>query len=126
MSEPRLGQTITVQLPTVNKTLQARIEEIVPAANTGSRSFLVKASINDQEKLLPGMYARMLIPAGRENVIHLPKNTITQAGQLSFVWVNESGVAQRRFVRLGKETANGLVAIISGLQANEQVLLKPD
>ena len=121
-----LGQSIEVQLPTVNQTLQARIEEIVPAANTGSRSFLVKASINYQEQLLPGMYARMLIPSGRENVIYLPKNYIAQVGQLSVVWVNESGVAQRRFVRLGKATTNGLVAIISGLQANEQVLLKPN
>jgi|TARA_B110000908_G_scaffold170805_1_gene231452 RND family efflux transporter MFP subunit len=119
------GQTIEVQLPTSNQVLQAKIEEIVPAANTGSRSFLVKASIKYQEQLLPGMYARMLIPAGRENVIYLPKSRIAQVGQLSVIWVNEGGIAQRRFVRLGKETADGLVAIISGLQANEQVLVKP-
>jgi RND family efflux transporter MFP subunit len=120
-----LGQTIEVQLPTVNKILQAKIEEIVPAANTGSRSFLVKASIEYQEQLLPGMYAKMLIPAGSQSVIYLPKDRIAQVGQLSVVWVNEGGSAQRRFVRLGKETATGLVAIISGLNANDQVLVKP-
>ena len=119
------GQTIEVQLPTFDKTLQAQIEEIVPAANTGSRSFLVKASIKYQEQLLPGMYARMLIPAGIEDVIYLPKDRIAKVGQLSVVWVNDDGVAQRRFVRLGKETADGLVAIISGVEANELILLKP-
>jgi len=119
------GQTIEVQLPTLNQLLPAKIEEIVPAANTGSRSFLVKASIKYQEQLLPGMYARMLIPAGSENVIYLPKDRIAQVGQLSVVWVNEGGLAQRRFVRLGKETATGLVAIISGLDVNDQVLVKP-
>ncbi len=121
----RQGQSITIELPTFNKTLTAQIEEIVPAANTGSRSFLVKASIEYQEQLLPGMYARMLIPAGDENVIYLPKDRIAQVGQLSVVWINEQGVAQRRFVRLGKENANGMVAVISGLVAGEQVLVKP-
>jgi len=119
------GQTIEVQLPTFDKTLQAQIEEIVPAANTGSRSFLVKASIKYQEQLLPGMYARMLIPAGSEDVIYLPKDRIAKIGQLSVVWVNEAGVAQRRFVRLGKETADGLVAIISGVEVNDKVLKIP-
>lgn len=119
------GETIEVQLPTLNKKLQAKIEEIVPAANTGSRSFLVKASIEYQEQLLPGMYARMLIPAGSENVIYLPKDRIAQVGQLSVVWVNEAGIAQRRFIRLGKETADGFVSIISGLSAGEEVLVKP-
>ena len=119
------GQTITVQLPTFNKSVPAQIEEIVPAANTGSRSFLVKASIHYQEQLLPGMYAKMLIPAGSENVIYVPQNRVAQVGQLSVVWVNENGLAQRRFVRLGKENHEGLVSVISGLSANEQVLVKP-
>lgn len=119
------GQTISVQLPTFDQTLSAQIEEIVPAANTGSRSFLVKASIHYQEQLLPGMYARMLISAGKNAQIYIPSDRVAHVGQLTMVWVNEQGQAQRRYVRLGKENDNGFVSVISGLAVGEQVLTKP-
>jgi len=43
------GQKINIELPSVNKTFIGEVEEIVPAANTGSRSFLIKARINYHE-----------------------------------------------------------------------------
>jgi RND family efflux transporter MFP subunit len=119
------GQTIEVQLPTFNKTLQAEIEEIVPAANTGSRSFLVKASINYQEQLLPGMYARLLVPAGEQEVFYVPSDRVGHVGQLTMVWINEKGVAQRRYIRLGKEHKDGLVSVIAGIKVGDQILVMP-
>lgn len=119
------GQKITVELPSVHKSLEGVIEEIVPAADTGSRSFLVKASIDYQEKLLPGMYARMLIPSDNESVISIPKDRIAQVGQLSVVWVNDNGQPQRRFIRVGKLLDENSVSVISGLKEGEQVLLIP-
>ena len=118
------GQTIKVGFPTLNKNVTATIEEIVPAANTGSRSFLVKASINYQEQLLPGMYARLLIPAGEESNLLVPINSIKNVGQLTMVWVHtEDGKVQKRFVRLGKETKDGFVSVISGLDENEKIVV---
>jgi RND family efflux transporter MFP subunit len=116
------GQTIEVQLPTLNKTLKAQIEEIVPAANTGSRSFLVKASISYQEQLLPGMYARLLVPAGEQELLYVPKERVGHVGQLSMVWVSENGVVQRRYIRLGKEHKEGYVAVIAGIKAGDKIL----
>lgn len=116
------GQHIEIELPSMNKTIIGEIEEIVPAANTGSRSFLIKARIPYHKNLLPGMYARMLIPAGEQIKLNIPSEKVAHVGQLDFVWVNVNGEIQRRFVRLGKTQKNGIVAVISGLKAGDEVI----
>ena len=119
------GQNIEIELPSVNKTITGDIEEVVPAANTGSRSFLIKASIPYDENLLPGMYARMLVPAGKQIKLNIPLNKVAHVGQLDFVWVSINGEVQRRLVRLGKEQKNGTVAVISGLKIGDEIITPP-
>ena len=118
------GQKIEIELPSVSKTLVGEVEEIVPAANTGSRSFLIKARINYSESLLPGMYARMLIPAGEQVKLNIPVDKVAHVGQLDFVWLIVNGEVQRRFVRLGKVQHNGMVNVISGLKAGDKVITR--
>ncbi|GAA6172346.1 efflux RND transporter periplasmic adaptor subunit [Colwellia sp. KU-HH00111] len=118
----KIGQSITVELPSLNKTLVGQIEEIVPAANTGSRSFLIKTRISANENLLSGMYARLLIPAGEQQQLLIPINKVAQVGQLDFVWLNVNGEAQRRFVRLGKVQQNNMVSVISGLMPGDELM----
>lgn len=116
------GQKIEIELPSINKTLVGEIEEIVPAANTGSRSFLIKVRITYSDNLLSGMYARMLIPAGKQIKLKIPTNKVAHIGQLDFVWVNVNGNVQRRFVRLGKTQPNDMVAVISGLKEGNEIM----
>ena len=116
------GQNIEIELPSVDKTIIGEIEEIVPAAYTGSRSFLIKVRINYYKNLLPGMYARMLIPAGKQIKLNIPMDKVAHVGQLEFVWLNVNGEVQRRFVRLGKVQSNGMVTVISGLKAGDEVI----
>ncbi|PKG86452.1 efflux RND transporter periplasmic adaptor subunit [Colwellia sp. 75C3] len=116
------GQSITVELPTIKEKSVGLVEEIVPAANTGSRSFLIKVSLPYQESLLPGMYARLLIPAGHAQKLYVPKDSVAHVGQLDFVHVLVNGQSQRRFVRLGGLNEQGFVSIISGLVNGEIVI----
>lgn len=115
------GQSIEIELPSVKKIIIGEIEEIVPAANTGSRSFLVKARITYHENLLPGMYARMLIPASEQTKLTIPVKSVGHVGQLNFVWLNVDGEIQRRLVRLGKEK-NGKITVISGLTVGDEII----
>jgi len=117
-----VGQKIIIEQPSINKTISSEIEEIVPAANTGSRSFLIKARIANNENLLPGMYARMLIPAGEQIALIIPSDKIAHVGQLDFVWVNVNGNIQRRFVRLGKAQDDSMVTVISGLNSGDEIV----
>ena len=117
------GQHINIELPTIDKTLTGEIEEIVPAANTGSRSFLIKIRISYHENLLPGMYARLLVPAGESKLLVIPKSAITHVGQLDFVNIKVNNEIQRRFVRLGKIQEDELISVISGLELNDEVII---
>lgn len=118
----KLGQPMTIELPSINKTVTGEIEEIVPAANSGSRSFLVKARITNNESLLPGMYARLLVPSGEQIKLNIPTNKVAHIGQLDFVWVNVDNKAQRRLVRLGKAMSDQMVSVISGLTVGDELM----
>lgn len=116
------GQNINIELPSINKTIEGEIEEIVPAANTGSRSFLVKAHINNSTNLLPGMYARILIPANKQVTLNIPTNKVARVGQLDYVWITTNNTIERRLVRLGKVQNNNMVNVISGLQDGDELV----
>jgi membrane fusion protein (multidrug efflux system) len=117
-----LGQEVRVEVPVLDRVLTARIEELVPAADPGSRSFMVKAQIDYSGQLMPGMYARMLIPAGRETLLLVPKDRVVDYGQLDIVWVSRNGEVDRRFIRTGREIRPGVLEVVSGLEAGEQIL----
>jgi RND family efflux transporter MFP subunit len=118
----QVGQPLQVEIPAARQTLTASIEEIVPAADPGSRSFLVRAVLPPGRILLPGMYARLQVPAGTRSRLLVPADRIARAGQLDVVWVASGTEPERRFVRLGQVTDDGMIEVISGLQAGEQVL----
>lgn len=119
------GQELQVVVPSLEKTYSAKIEEIVPAADSGSRSFLVKAILPSERKLLPGMYARLTVPAGDRERLLIPADRVAQVGQLDVVWVAREGRVVRRFVRLGRAAGDGMVEIIAGLSEGELVMPLP-
>ncbi len=68
------GQTLKVEIPALDRVLEARIEERVPAADPGSRAFRVKATLPSEPGLLPGLYARLAVPRGDEQALIIPQN----------------------------------------------------
>ena len=121
----RLGQELQVEIPATQSALTARIDELVPAADPGSRSFVVKAQTDTSGTLLPGMYARMRIPAGTESLLIVPADRVVEYGQLEIVWVLSDGLVDRRFIRTGREVRPGMLEVLAGLEAGEQVLPPP-
>ncbi|MDX2416461.1 MAG: efflux RND transporter periplasmic adaptor subunit [Xanthomonadales bacterium] len=120
-----VGQSLRVEIPSLRKIVDAVIEERVPAADPGSRSFLVKAGMAFDNRLLPGMYARLLVPAGTGKQILIPADRVVHVGQLDLVWVYQDGQSYRRFVRIGQMVEDGRVEILSGLTEGELVLPLP-
>tara|TARA_R110001592_G_scaffold246577_1_gene508459 strand:+ start:9959 stop:11011 length:1053 start_codon:yes stop_codon:yes gene_type:complete len=120
----KVGQQLEVEIPSANSSLIASIEEIVPAADPGSRSFLVRAILPPDQGLLPGMYARLHVPAGTRTRLLVPSDRVAQVGQLDVVLVTRDGKVERRFVRLGQPTGDGMVEVITGLLPGEYILPK--
>ena len=117
-----VGQSLAVEIPATGVATTAHIEEIVPAADPGSRSFMVKARIDYDGQLMPGMYARMQIPAGTRNVLLVPEDRVVHYGQLDLVWVSSEAGIERRFIRAGRIVRPGMREVISGLAEGDRVL----
>ena len=59
----KAGDGVRVRLDAFDETIEGKVEEIVPQAEAGSRSFLVKVSLPARDNLYPGMFGRLLLPA---------------------------------------------------------------
>jgi RND family efflux transporter MFP subunit len=120
-----VGQQIGVEIEGLDKHCTGGISEIVPEAQAASRAFQVKVTGPCPAGIYTGMFARMLIPLDKEQVLVIPRNAIHQVGQLELVDVVEKGHATRRAVRAGR-IFDGNVEILSGLRDGEQVVLPAD
>jgi RND family efflux transporter MFP subunit len=117
-----IGRKIKVEINSIDKDIEATIVEIVPAADPVARAFLVKAGIEFNPNLKPGMFARMLVKQGTEEVLLLPLEYVKNYGQLDMVWLLKEGNISRRFVRLGRSHLNQ-IEIVSGLKSGDVLVL---
>jgi RND family efflux transporter MFP subunit len=122
----REGQTLQVEVPSLQRIVQAEIEERVPAAEPGSRSFLIKAVIPYDQDYLPGMYARLQVPAGKATRLLIPADRIVRLGQLKLVWVLVDGQAHRRFIKTGVLIPPNRIEVLSGLEEGDLIMTTPD
>jgi RND family efflux transporter MFP subunit len=117
------GQGLTAKVDALDKAFEAVVDEIVPSADPGSRSFLVKVALKGSSGLYPGMFGRLLIPIGQTHKTYIPIKAVTQVGQLHFVIVKTEQGPVRRYVRLGARAGGDRVQVISGLTAGEKILV---
>jgi RND family efflux transporter MFP subunit len=116
----KVGQPIEVQVENFNKQGTGTISEIVPEAESSSRSFQVKVTGPCPEGIYSGMFGRILIPLDEEQVLVIPLQAVQTVGQLDLVNVATHGAFSRRAVRLGR-TIGQDVEVLSGLREGEQV-----
>jgi RND family efflux transporter MFP subunit len=117
------GQSLVAEIDALKKRYPVVVDEIVPSADPGSRSFLVKVSLTDGTGLYPGMFGRLMIPIGQIDKVFIPLEAVTRVGQLDFVVVKTQQGAVRRYVRLGERNPDAGVEIISGLAAGDQIII---
>lgn len=121
----QVGDQITVDVPVLGEPVQGRIDEIVPFAERGARTLLVKVSLpRSDARLFAGMFARVGIPAGERRRLLVPEAAVERIGQLEFVTVvAPGGAAERRLVTTGERGRPGTVEVLSGLEAGDRVSL---
>lgn len=118
----REGQSIGVKVEGLNKQCSGTISEIVPEAQSTSRTFQVKVSGPCPTGIYTGMFGRILIPVDEEEVLVIPRQAVRNVGQLELVDVFDRGKAIRRAVRIGRQFGEDL-EVLSGLRNGEQVVV---
>ena len=131
-----VGQDIDVYVDAIGKTCTGSISEIVPEAESTSRTFSVKVTGPCPVGVYSGMFGRLLIPLDEQEVLLIPRAAVSRIGQLDLVEValqdqslTEREVVlkgrpvERRAVQLGR-TYGDEVEVLSGLRAGELVALQ--
>lgn len=117
----RAGDALEVRIG--ERTLRGTVDEIVPQAEAGSRTFLVKIGLPRGAGIYTGMFGRAIIPAGERQRLLVPRAAVQRVGQLEFVdVVGPERAVSRRLVTLGS-AAGDRVEVLSGLRPGEQVLV---
>lgn len=119
----RLGDLRKVQLSTLNKTVEAIVDEIVPFIDPQTRTFLVKASLPEVKGAYSGMYGKLMIPYAEVPVILIPYQAVRRVGQLQLVVVKGTDGWQERYIKTG-DMYDGKIEILSGLSGDETVLVE--
>ncbi|MBI4781692.1 MAG: efflux RND transporter periplasmic adaptor subunit [Oscillatoriophycideae cyanobacterium NC_groundwater_1537_Pr4_S-0.65um_50_18] len=123
----QVGQPVQVQVDAANQTLNGTIQQIVPAADSNSRSFLVKIPLNNSGRLISGMFGRIILPVGgKQDTILIPSTALVQRGQLQGVYVISTNPSNRptavlRWVKTGQQQG-AQVEIVSGLMTGDRII----
>lgn len=119
----RPGMPLQVTLDAIGSTFAARIAEIVPTADAGSRTFTAKIALN-QKGLKSGMFGRGSISLGTTvNGITLPAKAVIDRGAMTIVWtVDKENITRMRIVKVGRQSGER-VEILSGLTDAERVVV---
>lgn len=123
----RPGLAIAVHVAAFpERVFNATLSAIDAKVDTGTRNLMLRATLEDSEGLLPGMFARMVIDLDEpRRVVTVPETAVSYSlhGNTVYVLVQSKGktTAQPRVVETG-DTRDGQIAITSGLLSSEWVV----
>ena len=126
LADVKMGESVPVSLDAIGEAdLHGKVVQIVPAADPGSRSFLVKIELPNDSRIRSGLFGRTVFARGTRQSTVLPSTAVVHRGQLQGVYVvDDQKIANLRFVTLGRKVNAG-VEVLSGLTAGERIVLDP-
>jgi len=121
-----MGEQVPVIVDALETPQQrGKVVQIEPAADSGSRSFLVKIELPADARLRSGLFGRAQFSRGNRSALLIPQTAVVDRGQLQGVYVlDPNGVATLRYITLGK-TVGSAVEVLAGLQEGERLVAKP-
>lgn len=123
------GQSITVSAAAYpGQEFAATLFAMDSRVDTSTRNIAVRAKLEPGSRLLPGMFATLRIALQREmTVVTVPETAVTYSLHGNTIYViksiaDGSGLAQEPVIVEVGQVRNGRIAILSGLDAGEQVV----
>jgi len=131
MAELRLGRTVALTVSQLDSTsVTGRISRINPTVDAATRQIRIYVDIpNASGRLVGGLFASgRVVVREVSGAVAVPRSAVRTEGdgRTAVVYVIASGKIARRPVTLGVSDEDaGLVQIVSGVQAGEQVIVGP-
>ena len=119
----QLGAALVVRLDNASGTMNGKVTEIAPAADPASRTVAMKVDLPRSPGLIPGRFARLVVPVGESRSLDVPSAAVVQRGQLEMVFVVTNQQARLRLVKTGKRLGDQ-VEILSGLEQGDAVAIE--
>jgi len=120
----KVGLKVKVRLDSLDKEIDARVSEIVPAMDPVSRTFTARIDLPGSPLIRSGLFGRAIFPAGEKQALVAPESSIREQGQLQSVYVAEDGTARARLIKTGAKVEGGY-EVISGLLAGDRIVSNP-
>jgi RND family efflux transporter MFP subunit len=117
----RVGQPVSVTLDGIDRTLEARVSEIVPAVDAASRSYTIKIDLPNAPALRSVAFGRAIFSMGNRVAVSIPAAAVSERGQLQSVLVAENGIARTRLMTAGSKNKDR-IEVLSGITAGDKVI----
>lgn len=102
LSQIKVGGPVTVEVPAAGRTVEGKILEINPIADSDTKKFKIKFGIENADRVVKdGMYAYATVPVGEIDVLSVQNESIFIRELISYVYKIEDGRARRIEVKTG-------------------------
>lgn len=127
VAEVRASPRAMVEIPSLNKWVQARAITVLPSADARTHATRVRLDLPaNTREVYPGMFARAYFTVGRARKLVAPVSAVVRRSEVAGMYVvNEQGKVSFRQVRLGEPVGQGEIEILAGVSAGENVALDP-
>ncbi|OAT79809.1 efflux RND transporter periplasmic adaptor subunit [Desulfotomaculum copahuensis] len=117
----RVGDQVTVDIPALNRQFVAKVDEIVPAVESSSMTYLVKILLPQDLNVKSGMYGDADFALGSKREMTIPAAAVVKWGDFTGVYILRNDVARLSFVTLGEEQGDK-VQVLSGLNPGDVIV----
>ncbi|MCT4619376.1 MAG: efflux RND transporter periplasmic adaptor subunit [Marinisporobacter sp.] len=120
------GQKAKVYVYGIEKEFEGIVSEVSALADTETRTFPVKVSIENKEhELKPGMVGKVSIPLSEKKSVLIPVDAILNMpeGVIVFVYSEKEGAVHKRKIAAG-EIIGDQVEVKEGLEVGEKIVVE--
>ncbi len=125
----KAGSKVQAQLDGESNPVPVVVDRIFPMADTGGHTTTVKFDLPSGIEAHSGMYAEIILPdpgSKHSALPMIPESSIVWRGSLPAVYqVRKNGAIRLRLIRVDEVASNGMVSVISGINAGDKILVKP-
>ena len=119
------GDEVEVEFSNINKTVKGKIVQTGQYIDPMNRTFKIKIDLAEQNSLFkPNLLAVVNITDYKAvDAVVVPNKTVQDDIKGNFVFVNENGIASKKYVKLGNSNLK-TTEILEGLDGSESIIIK--